>query len=1375
MQAYTELIPPSAVNHAVSLPFLDSKTKNLVIAKTCLLQIFSLKTYASSGNGPPNSASKPKLVLVGEYPVSGTVTSLASIKALNTKSGGDALLIAFKDAKLSLVEWDPDNHRISTISIHYYEGENISSQPFGPSLNELECKLTVDPSSRCAALRFGARHLAILPFRQHGDELMEGGEDGYDGELDVAPPSATIKRTQSGVQETLELEVRQTPYKSSFVLPLTALDPALAHPVDLAFLHEYREPTFGILWSIMQPSASLIEARKDILSYTVFTLDLEQRASTNLISVQKLPSDLWKVVPLPLPIGGALLVGTNEFVHVDQGGRTNAVAVNEYAKLASGFGMSDQSELNLKLEGCEIEPLDPKTGDLLIVLNGGTMAVLNFKLLGRNVGGLNVTRVTAANGGHLVEAAPSCVASFNGSRLFVGSEDGDSTVLAWTKPTATLSRKRSHAQMLGQEAAIADEEEGSSEEDDDDDLYANTFEPAKRTTSTTSQTSPDLGSAYQFNLESTLPSLGPINNVCFGRPPAMPKGQLELLAGVGRGRSSRLAIMNKEIVPEVKSTASFENAKNAWSICVKTNSDNESPENSKTEHDNLFFCYDGESTKIYDILPDSENSSSPQYTERSGGDFERYDETLNVSAFANGTRIMHCRRSEIRTYDAPDLQLAQIIPMLDEETDAELNIVHTSFCDPYLLVLREDSSIQILQVDEHGDLEPLDNSEAIGERKWLSGCLYAGELTAGETILCLLGEEGGLHLFDLPGLQPFYNIPTLSYLQAVLSPESPQRRVGAKDTLTEILFADLGVEDAKQPYLILRSAMDDLTLYEPWTTNAESWKTSLRFRKVPLSHIPKFEETAMEDGDGRPAPLQVMTVAKYATVCVPGPSPSLILKEPSSLPKVIGLRARKVRSLLPLHRTGCERGFGVLDESSMQECQLPSDADFGSGWCVQKLSLGDSTQEVRHIGFHDERQMYVVATCRDVDFHLPDEDVKHQDGVSLRPQVPQFTLQLLSARTRSIIHSYDMPYLETITSLKIMPLEVSEHTHEQKLTIVAGTAAQRGEDMPAKGAVNVFEILDVVPEPDRPESGVKLHLISREETRGAVTAIESFAGGLVGTAQGQKLMVRGLKEDGSCLPVAFLDAQCHTLQLKTFGSSGMWLAADAWKGLWFGGFTQEPYKLTTLGKSRTRMEVVGAEFLPFDGQLYLMVVDAEMDLHVLQYDPENPKSLSGTRLLHRSTFHLGQFPSSMTLLPSTLAPMSEQPVTNGETNGDSEADAPATTRTHAPSLFHILTTSQTGSIGLITPVDEATYRRLGSLQTHLTSVLEHAAGLNPRAYRAVESEGFGSRGVVDGSIVQRIHELGSARRAEVLARSGSDGWALRSDLEVIGGGGLGYL
>lgn len=387
--------------------------------------------------------------------------------------------------------------------------------------------------------------------------------------------------------------------------------------------------------------------------------------------------------------------------------------------------------------------------------------------------------------------------------------------------------------------------------------------------------------------------------------------------------------------------------------------------------------------------------------------------------------------------------------------------------------------------------------------------------------------------------------------------------------------------------------------------------------------------------------------------------------------------------------------------------------------------------------------------------------------IVLRPQIPQYSVHLVSSTSHHIVETVRMPYLEAVTDLQVMTLEVSENTHEQKPLLVVSTASQRGEDMPAKGSLLVYDLIDVVPDPDTPESGVKLHRLAREENRGAITALAGpFPGGFIGTAQGLKLMIRGLKEDGSCLPVAFLDAQSHTHALKTLPGRGMWLAGDAWKGLWFGGFTEEPYKLTVLGKApKTKMEVMSAEFLPFDGALYIVIFDADGEMHVLQYDPENPKSLNGMRLLHRSTFHIGHLITSSLMLPSTLAPFTAQQ--QQMTNGDADKHGP---------LQHVLTASSSGAIGLVTPLDEQAYRRLSALQTHLMSTLEHAAGLNPRAYRSIESESFGgARGVVDGSLVRRVNELGAARKADVLGRAGVSAWGLRSDLEIIGGGGLGYL
>jgi len=679
MQCYTELVAPTAVSNAVALPFTAPGATNLIVAKTSLLQVFTLKTITAQAkpsslapNGDTAALEGPesnhrvehtaKLVLLGEYPVSGTITSLQRVKALNTKTGAEALLVSTQDAKISLIEWDPLNHRISTLSIHYYERETTNTLPFGPSLADTPSYLSVDPSSRCAALKFGTKHLAIIPFRQSQDDLA--GE----ADLDTPPPT---KAPATGADAQAE-----TPYSASFVLPLTALDPALTHPVHLAFLHEYREPTFGIVSSNKAPSHGLLEERKDILNYTVFTLDLDQRASTTLLSVTGLPFDIFRVVPLPLPVGGALLVGANELVHVDQSGKTNAVAVNEFAKLSSNFAMADQSDLGLRLEDCVVEALDHTNGNMLIVLNTGRLAVLSFRIDGRSVSGLSVHLVDSAHGGHQLRTAANCAASLGRGRLFLGSEDGDSTLIGWSKKTAQ-TRKRSHAQMIAEDAELSLDEEDL-DDDADDDLYADEAPVVKQAASQAVDSSgPD---SYSFRVHDNLFSLGPIKDVCLGKyadtnelsdPDVQP--QLSLLASVGRERASKLAFINRELTPSPVRTVDISHAQAVWTACVKAAAprgqtkstdgvqDSEAQLASDMQYDQyLISCHadeDGvESSKVFkidnEIADTRQGDQSTIYTEVTGTEFEGEGETLDVGILASGTRIVQVRKHEVRSYDA---------------------------------------------------------------------------------------------------------------------------------------------------------------------------------------------------------------------------------------------------------------------------------------------------------------------------------------------------------------------------------------------------------------------------------------------------------------------------------------------------------------------------------------------------------------------------------------------------------------------------------------------------------------------------------------------------------------------------------------------------
>ena len=86
----------------------------------------------------------------------------------------------------------------------------------------------------------------------------------------------------------------------------------------------------------------------------------------------------------------------------------------------------------------------------------------------------------------------------------------------------------------------------------------------------------------------------------------------------------------------------------------------------------------------------------------------------------------------------------QIIPMEDEESGEELRVISANFADPYLLILREDSTVKLFKTSDTGELEDVE-CDAITSTKWLSVSLYRSTLVSDIYVL-LLEPEGGLHV-----------------------------------------------------------------------------------------------------------------------------------------------------------------------------------------------------------------------------------------------------------------------------------------------------------------------------------------------------------------------------------------------------------------------------------------------------------------------------------------------------------------------------------------------------------------------------------------------------------------------------------------------------
>jgi cleavage and polyadenylation specificity factor subunit 1 len=101
----------------------------------------------------------------------------------------------------------------------------------------------------------------------------------------------------------------------------------------------------------------------------------------------------------------------------------------------------------------------------------------------------------------------------------------------------------------------------------------------------------------------------------------------------------------------------------------------------------------------------------------------------------------------VLTFPPPDFSLEQIIPAIDEVTGSDLKIIGASFCDPYLLLLRDDSSITVFHVNSSGELEELDRGDGILSTPWLSASVYKSEATKGKVFAFCLTAEGGLRVY----------------------------------------------------------------------------------------------------------------------------------------------------------------------------------------------------------------------------------------------------------------------------------------------------------------------------------------------------------------------------------------------------------------------------------------------------------------------------------------------------------------------------------------------------------------------------------------------------------------------------------------------------
>lgn len=1372
-----------------------------------------------------------KLVLVHEWPLQGQIIGIHKIQTSITPSGCDSLLVAFRYAKMSLVSWDATCQSIITHSLHYYEKslyENLVVDPL------FQPKLDVDPNSKAATLLFQPNTMAFLPFVQ--DELLD------ETLINTANNAANGTSSNGSTEKQLS-----SIYKSSFILNSTLLNEAIENVLDFSYLKSYREPTIAVLYQPTRTWASRVQLERDTVCYMVLSIDFTQRTFTSVVSAKNLPYTVSKIVPLANPLGGSLLIGSNEFVHIDSQGRVNGVMVNPLHTISSNLELKDQKDLNLVLDGCVVSQLAESPDEVFVVLQKGQYLSVKFFIESRKVQELTVTEIPTVR--KLQLPVPTAITMLKSRYMFVGSATSDAKLIQWKREGEEDGTSANEKDPVVEAEVEVEKPSPKQADEDDEGLYDeldDIYGDLKTETKTVVVNSNTVDSRpIDIRLSDKLPNYGPINDmvVCRSKSSDIDDGDYyDVVAATGSGIDGHLTIFNRKLRPSVVSKLKLKNNfSRIWALSPSV-LPRISDTNGIQDSENAEEGFLGEAIDTYLIGSNSKGT----FIFKIGDEFEDVTNsipnfnssapTLAATTALDGQLVIQVFSNAVVVYDSDMTFLTK--KALEQEPKS------VSFANDYVMLNYENDSSDaaVKKEDESTDIKKAtSDSEQKAPKKstkttlvlhiketkegsggWTiseslapSSLPKATSLFGGVSSICsnfLLSTQPAsslkrkrgkepefqsadtqsktgsiayslskseLHMFftekpnvsyDLSSLLHLPNVLTLSGSKFVEDEPLPAHQQNVQIPIVQIshFVLENNVEKGNE-YVALLTASNEIHVYH-LLVNPKTRKVMLvKVRNVlTMTNLNKSGDSSEANTDAEDAPTKLIpfeNIGGFSGLFVLGRKPIMILKQANSPIQFHSLASTfPVLGFTSFNTRSVNKGFAYIDAKYMLRIStLPENVDMGTAWPTQKLYIDDGeknqdvlvsknnpVETVVSMCYHSSGDVLAVATAYpdSEGYQANDPEGNPIPDLNLempRPDSYRSKLKLVSLSTWTVIDQVEYGVNEGVMTLKSVELEISEKTKQRKEFLVVGTSVMRGEDLAAMGGFYIYEAIDVVPEPGRPETNRKLKQVTSESGKGAVTSVCEVNGHLL-IAQAQKVVVRNMQEDLSIVPVAFMDMNMYVLSTKSL--KYMVLLADAMRSVWLVGFGQEPYRMTLFGKDYRDVQVTSCEFAVVQKKLFIIVADTQQRIHVLQYDPEDPMPFSSQKLIRRAEFFTGKDIDAMIMMQY------EDPVDHS--NEDNKPTEPP-----KQGVYVSFCGARDGSLCAIVPVSESTYRPLYVVQQQISDKEEHYFGLNPRMHRATgvaplttASQG---KAVIDFDLVRTFQELPVERREQFTRRLGKMG------------------
>ncbi|KLO09211.1 cleavage factor protein [Schizopora paradoxa] len=1360
-----ELVSPSGVEYATSLKLIPSTIfrshpsngdapqaiANLVVARSNTLRIYEIQeedslAFASSsgkdnwpkakkdteavegeaeieGEGFVNlglvksapttitSSTTLRFYLVREHRLHGIVTGLASVKlSTSLEDNLDRLLVSFKDAKIALLEWSSEVHDLIPVSIHTYER--------APQMSSFDPK-----------------------------------------------------------------QYREIPYEPSFLLDLASeVDTRIRDVVDYTFLPGYINPTVAVLFQNPQTWAGRLKEHQDTAHLFIFTLDLVTRKYPVITAVENLPHDSMSIHPCDPSLGGLIVLTPNSIIYVDQASRKTALPVNGWAQRISDMAMQslhpDELERDLSLEGASASFVDEKT--FFIVLKDGTVYPVEIIMEGRLVSRLSMGAALAQT---TIPTTMTSVSVDDRRFLFVGSTVGASVLLKAfrTEEEIPEGEKKDDAPAAVVDAAP------TIDFDDEDDIYGDikTSQSGPGQLSNGQSGAVERRSVLHLSMCDSLPAHGPVSDMAFALTRNGDKPIAELITATGYGRLGGFTLFQKDLPTRLKKKVHVVGgARGVWSLPIRQST--RSGGASSRPHASV-------QQEMDTVLVSTDANPSPGLTRfaarTSRGDSvsittRRTETTISAAPFFQRTAILHVTSDMIRVLE-PDCSERQCIKDMDGVIKRP-KIRYCNISDPFVLIIREDESLGLFVGNsETGRIRRKDMT-AMGEKvsRYSAGCFFmdqSGVLEAqsnpsadasekaesvaksktstasleatvdpqrGSQWLILCRPQGVIEIWTLPKLSIVFSSSLITDLPPIISdtfdppalslPDETPRAAQELD-IDQIQMAPLG-DTHPQPHLMVLLRCGQFAVYQAipddkmiWPdSSSRSSSLSLKFSKVmSRAFEPRKEVTEKSTLSEQRRILR--TLVPFTTspsadcsisgVFFTGDQPCWIFASSKD-----GVR---------IHTCGYAVGdfFLYTDEGPCLLEWMPG-INIGTSMPSKSVTTG---KHYTNVTFNAPTGLIVAASSLPGRFGLYDEEGNsawERDAANVNyPFAEASSLELYTPDFSCVVDGYEFMPNEFVNALECIPLETQSTESGSKEYVVVGTTINRGEDLAVKGATYIFEIVEVVANPEDPPScNFKLRLLCRDDAKGPVTAVCGLNGYLVST-MGQKLFVRAFDLDERLVGVAFLDVGLYVTSIRTI--KNLLLIGDVAKSVWFVAFQEDPFKLVIIAKDVQHRCVTSADFLfSAEGQFYIALGDEDGVLRLLEYEPTDPESRNGQFLLCRSEFH-GQVDSRCTALVARRVKGDEGSIPQAK----------------------LISGASDGSMYSLTPIDEITQKRLELLQGQLTRSIQHVAGLNPKAFRMVRNDLVSkplSKLILDGNLLSHFPELSISRQKEITRQIGTD-------------------